>query len=296
MVEKNRGFQIFAHALMIFIVVCSLAPFVLLLSSSFTDDAALSVHGYSFIPPKFSMDAYDYLFTSSSAIFNAYGVSALVTVCGTLCNLTLTTLFAYPLSRKDLPGRNFFAFFLFFTMLFSGGLVPSYIMWTQTFHIRNTLFALLIPNLLMSAFNVIMMRTYFTANIPDAVIEAARIDGSGEFRILIGIVLPMAAPILATLCLLVGLAYWNDWQNGLYYLTDNKLFSIQVLLQNIQRSLDALKQSAQAGGSVNISTAELPSNSVRMAITVMGVLPIMIIYPFLQRFFVRGIAIGAVKG
>ena len=126
--------------------------------------------------------------------------------------------------------------------------------------------------------------------------EAARIDGASEFRILAGIVIPMAAPILATLCLLVGLAYWNDWQNGLYYLTDNKLFSIQVLLQNIQRSLDALKQSAQAGGSVNVSTADLPSNSVRMAITVMGVLPIMIVYPFLQRFFVKGIAIGAVKG
>lgn len=296
MVEKNRGFQIFAHTIMVIIAVCSLAPFVLLLSSSLTDDAALSVYGYSFIPPKFSMDAYNYLFTSSSAIINAYGVSVIVTVCGTLGNLILTTLFAYPLSRKDLPGRNFFAFFLFFTMLFNGGLVPSYIMWTQTFHIRNTIFALLIPNLLMSAFNVIMMRTYFSANIPDAVIEAARIDGANEFRILAGIVLPMATPILATLCLLIGLAYWNDWQNGLYYLTDNKLFSIQVLLQNIQRSLDALKQSAQAGGSVNINTAELPSNSVRMAITVMGVLPIMIIYPFLQRFFVKGIAIGAVKG
>ena len=287
MVEKKHGFQIFTHVIMIFIAFCSVAPFILLLSSSFTDDAALSVYGYSFFPPKFSTDAYDYLFTSSSAIFNAYGISAIVTVCGTICNLTLTTLYAYPLSRKDLPGRYFFAFFLFFTMLFSGGLVPSYIMWTQTFHIRNTLFALLIPNLLMSAFNVIMMRTYFTSNIPDAVIEAARIDGAGEFRILVGIVLPMATPILA---------YWNDWQNGLYYLTDNKLFSIQVLLQNIQRSLDALKQSAQAGGSVNVSTADLPSNSVRMAITVMGVLPIMIIYPFLQRFFVKGIAIGAVKG
>ena len=296
MVEKKHGFQIFAHVIMIFIAFCSVAPFILLLSSSFTDDAALSVYGYSFFPPKFSTDAYDYLFTSSSAIFNAYGISAIVTVCGTICNLTLTTLYAYPLSRKDLPGRYFFAFFLFFTMLFSGGLVPSYIMWTQTFHIRNTLFALLIPNLLMSAFNVIMMRTYFTSNIPDAVIEAARIDGAGEFRILVGIVLPMATPILATLCLLVGLAYWNDWQNGLYYLTDNKLFSIQVLLQNIQRSLDALKQSAQAGGSVNVSTADLPSNSVRMAITVMGVLPIMIIYPFLQRFFVKGLTVGAVKG
>ena len=296
MVEKNKGFQVFAHAVMIFISACSVAPFILLLSSSLTDDAALSVYGYSFFPPEFSTEAYSYLFTSSSAIVNAYGISAAVTICGTLCNLILTTLYAYPLSRKDLPGRNFFAFFLFFTMLFSGGLVPSYIMWTQTFHIRNSIFALLVPNLLMGAFNVIMMRTYFTANIPDAVIEAARIDGASEFRILAGIVIPMAAPILATLCLLVALAYWNDWQNGLYYLTDNNLFSIQVLLQNIQRSLDALKQSAQAGGRVNVSTADLPSNSVRMAITVMGVLPIMIVYPFLQRFFVKGIAIGAVKG
>ena len=121
------------------------------------------------------------------------------------------------------------AFYLFFTMLFSGGLVPSYIMWSRTFHINNTIFALVVPNLMLGAFNVIMMRTYFTTNIPDAVIEAARIDGAGEIRILYRIVLPMAMPILATIGLLVGLAYWNDWQNGLYYLTDDRLFSVQVL-------------------------------------------------------------------
>ena len=167
-------------------------------------------------------------------------------------------------------------------------------MWTQTFHIRNTLFALLIPNLLMGGFNVIMMRTYLNANIPDAVIEAARIDGASEFKILRSIVLPMATPILATLALLVGLAYWNDWQNGLYYINNTNLYSIQVLLMNLQRSLDALTKNAASSG--NISTANLPSTSVRMAITVMGVLPVMIIYPFLQKYFVKGISIGAVKG
>ena len=217
-----------------------------------------------------------------------------MTAIGTVCNLLFTTLYAYPLSRKELPGRNIFAFFLFFTMLFSGGLVPSYIMWTQTFHIKNTIAALLFPNLMMGAFYVIMMRTYFTTNIPEAVIEAARIDGASEFRILAGIVIPMAAPILATLCLLVGLAYWNDWMNGLYYLNDDRMFSIQVLLMNIQRDLDSLRQQAQAGG--NINTADLPSTSVRMALTVMGILPVMIIYPFMQKYFVKGIAIGAVKG
>lgn len=294
MVEKGKKFQIFANALMILISFCSVAPFILLFMSSITDEKSLITYGYSFIPHEISMEAYNYLLSDSTSIFRAYGISIVVTFIGTICNLVITTLYAYPLSRRDLAGRNIFAFFLFFTMLFSGGLVPSYIMWTRTFHIQNTIFAMLIPNLLMNAFNVIMMRTYFNQNIPDAVIEAARIDGANEFRILWSVVVPMAMPIFATLSLLVGLAYWNDWANGLYYINDEELYSVQVLLMNIQRNLDALKQNAANGG--NVSTANLPSTSVRMAITVMGILPIMIIYPFLQKYFVKGIAIGAVKG
>lgn len=294
MVEKGKGFQIFAHIVMIVIVICCLAPFVLLLLSSFTEEETLIVNGYSFFPKQFSTYAYEYLLSGSGAMLRAYGISAVVTVAGTFLNLLITTLYAYPLSRRELPGRRFFAFFLFFTMLFNGGLVPSYIMWTRTFHIQNTIFALLIPNLLLSAFNVIMMRTYFNANIPDAVIEAARIDGAGEFKILYGIVLPMAMPILATIGLLVGLGYWNDWTNGLYYINDDKLFSVQVLLTNIQRNMDALKKTAATGGS--IAAANIPSTSVRMALTVLGVFPVMVVYAFLQKYFVKGIAIGAVKG
>ena len=294
MIQKGKGFQVFAHILMIFLLICSLAPFVLLLMSSITEEQTLVTDGYSFYPKQLSVYAYSYLLSDSGAMLRAYGISFLVTIVGTLANLTLTTLYAYPLSRKELPGRNFFAFFLFFTMLFSGGLVPSYIMWTRTFHIQNTLFALLIPNLLLSAFNVIMMRTYLTSNIPEAVIESGRIEGAGEFRILVSLVLPMAKPILATVALLVGLSYWNDWVNGLYYINNDRLYSVQVLLTNIQRNMEALKQSMASGGS--ISSAQLPSASVRMAITVLGVLPIMVIYPFLQKYFVRGITIGAVKG
>ncbi len=294
MVEKGKGFQIFAHMVMVVIAVCCLAPFVLLLTSSFTEEESLIINGYSFFPRQFSTYAYEYLLSGSGAMLRAYGISIVVTVAGTFLNLLITTLYAYPLSRKELPGRSFFAFFLFFTMLFSGGLVPSYIMWTRTFHIQNTIFALLIPNLLLSAFNVIMMRTYFNANIPDAVIEAARIDGASEFRILYGVVLPMAMPILATIGLLVGLGYWNDWTNGLYYINDDKLYSVQVLLTNIQRNMDALKKTAAAGGS--IAAANIPSTSVRMALTVLGVFPIMVVYAFLQKYFVKGIAIGAVKG
>lgn len=294
MVEKKKGFQIFANILMIVIMICCIAPFVLLVMSSFTEEKSLLANGYSFFPKEWSTYAYEYLLSGSGALLRSYGISLFVTIVGTVCNLTLTVLYAYPLSRKDLPFRNIFAFFLFFTMLFSGGLVPSYIMWTRTFHIQNTIFALLIPSLLMGAFNVIMMRTYFTANIPDAIIEAARIDGANEFRILAVVVLPMALPILATIGLLVGLGYWNDWMNGLYYINDDKLYSVQVLLTNIQRQMDSIKQTMGTGGTV--SAAELPSTSIRMAITVMGILPIMIIYPFLQKYFVKGIAIGAVKG
>lgn len=294
MVEKGKAFRIFSNVLMILIGICSIAPFLLLIMSSVTDEQSLVSNGYSFFPKEYSLYAYKYLLADSTSMVRAYGISILVTAVGTVANLLLTTLYAYPLSRKDLPGRNIFAFYLFFTMLFSGGLVPSYIMWSRTFHINNTIFALIVPNLMLGAFNVIMMRTYFTTNIPDAVIEAARIDGAGEIRILYRIVLPMAMPITATIGLLVGLAYWNDWQNGLYYLTDDRLFSVQVLLMDIQRNIDSLRRSASQGASVSL--ANLPSTGVRMAITVMGILPIMIIYPFVQKYFVKGIAIGAVKG
>lgn len=294
MVEKGKAFRIFSNVLMILIGICSIAPFLLLIMSSVTDEQSLVSNGYSFFPKEYSLYAYKYLLADSTSMVRAYGISILVTAVGTVANLLLTTLYAYPLSRKDLPGRNIFAFYLFFTMLFSGGLVPSYIMWSRTFHINNTIFALIVPNLMLGAFNVIMMRTYFTTNIPDAVIEAARIDGAGEIRILYRIVLPMAMPIMATIGLLVGLAYWNDWQNGLYYLTDDRLFSVQVLLMDIQRNIDSLRRSASQGASVSL--ANLPSTGVRMAITVLGILPIMIIYPFVQKYFVKGIAIGAVKG
>ncbi len=295
MIQKDRGFQIFANALMIFLVICVLAPFFLMLMSSLTDEQTLIANGYSFFPEKFSLYAYRYLLVQSGSVGRGYFISVMITVIGTIANLFCTILYAYPLSRRNLPGRTFFAFYLFFTMLFSGGLVPAYLMWTQTFHIRNTWIALLVPGLLMSSFNVIMMRTYFTTNIPDEVIEAARIDGASEFKIVYKVVFPMAVPITATIALLVGLAYWNDWMNGLYYINDDKMYSIQVLLMKIQRNLDQLRQQAQ-NGSGNVNLAELPSTSVRMALTVLGILPVMIIYPFLQRYFVKGITIGAVKG
>ena len=178
-------------------------------------------------------------------------------------------------------------------MLFNGGLVPTYIMYTQVFHIKNTIWALIVPALLMNAFYVIMMRSFFTANIPDSLIEAARIDGAGELRILAQIVLPLSKPMMATLALMIGLGYWNDWLNGLYYLTDTRYFSIQNILNRMIADVQFLASASSVTSGIS---ANLPSVGIRMAIAVIGVLPILIIYPFFQKAFVKGIVIGGVKG
>lgn len=295
MVDRKRGFKICANAVMVLLSLFCILPFILLIVSSVTDEKALLHNGYSFFTTDISLAAYKYLLVDSTSILRGYLISFFVTVVGTCMSLLLTTLFAYPLSRKDLPGRRVFSFILFFTMLFNGGLVPSYIMWTQMFHIKNTIFALLVPNLLMGAFYVIMMRTYLTTNIPDAVIEAARIDGAGEFKILWKIVLPMSIPIMATLALLVGLNYWNDWLNGLYYISTDKLYSIQVLLN--QMLLDSLFTMSGMSTKLNVDlVGTMPTTGIKMAVAVLGALPILILYPFFQKYFVKGIVIGAVKG
>lgn len=292
MVERNKTFQIVTNIIMIILCFICVIPFLLLISSSITAEQVLVKEGYSFWPSVVDLSAYKYLLFGSESIIRGYAISIFVTVVGTLLSLTITTLFAYPLSRKDLPGRNIFAFIIFFTMLFSGGLVPSYMMWAQTFHIKNTIWAMIFPNLLMNAFYVIMMRTYFMSNIPEEVLEAARVDGAGELRILGRIVLPMSLPIIATLALLIGLGYWNDWLNGLYYINKDNLYSIQVLLNKMLQNVEMVKKAASAGA----ATMKMPSTAIRMAVAVIGALPVLIVYPFFQKFFVKGIVVGAVKG
>ncbi|BCJ98948.1 carbohydrate ABC transporter permease [Anaerocolumna chitinilytica] len=295
MVERKISFQIMANIILIILAILCLLPFILLIVSSFTDELTLTHYGYRFFPKKLSLDAYRYLLVDSTTIIKSYIISFGVTIVGTLANVFLTVLFAYPLSRKDLPGRQIFSFFIFFTMLFNGGLVPSYIMWTQVFHIKNTWWAYIIPGLMMSAFYVIMMRTYFTTNIPEAVIEAARMDGATERHILTSIVLPMSIPIVATVTLLVGLSYWNDWINGLYYINKDTMYSIQSLLNKMLMDVQFLLSNAQSGASINQDIV-LPSTGIKMAIAVMGAVPILMIYPFFQKYFIKGIIIGAVKG
>ena len=283
------------HAFMILLVMSCILPFLLMVMASFTEEATLTRNGYSFFPEVFSLETYRYIIKSAGTILRGYVMTIVITLIGTACNLILTVLFAYPLSRKDLPYRGFLSFFLFFTMLFNGGLVPTYMMYANTFHIKNTMFALIVPSLMMNAFYVIMMRSFFSSSIPDSLIEAAKLDGASERKILMRMVVPLSKPMIVTLVLMVGLGYWNDWMNGLYYVTDQKLYTIQMILNNMINNIEFLTRNASMLGSA-ASSMRIPQVGIRMGIAVIAVLPILIIYPFLQKYFVKGIVIGGVKG
>lgn len=277
-------------------MLCCLLPFILLIMASITDEATLTLYGYSFFPRKFNLRAYDYLFQSIERIARAYGITILVTVVGTTLNVTMTMFMAYLLSKQDLPGRNFLSFFIFFTMLFSGGMVPSYIIWSQYMHVGDSLMGLIFPNLALGAYNVILMRTYFTTNVPRDILEAAEMDSCSELGMLFRIAIPLSKPMISTVGLFSALAYWNDWINGLYYLTRRgDLYSIQNVLNSMMNNVQFLKESSMDISSSQITT-QIPTSGVRMAIAVISIIPIMIIYPFFQKAFIKGIVIGGVKG
>lgn len=295
--KKAKRFQFWINVVLILITLSIVLPFVLVFISSLTDENTLIRNGYSFFPEKFSFYAYSYIIRQGEKILRAYGITIFVTIVGTAANIAMSSLLAYPLSVKKLPYRRAITFFVFFTMLFNGGLVPTYLMYVNYLHIKNTIWALIVPGFLLSANNVLMIRSYFNTSIPDALFEAAKIDGAGHMKIFTSITLPLGKPILVTMGLFSALGYWNDWTNGLYYITDTSLFSLQNLLNRILQDVQFLSSStlSQAAGGAAAQTT-MPSVSIRMAISVVGILPIMILYPFFQKYFVKGITIGAVKG
>ena len=295
--RSERQFNAFGYVVITILAINALIPLILLVMSSITDNEALILYGYNFIPPKISFEAYKYIFETSDAVIRAYGVSILLTTIGVTCSLTITTMLGYAIARRGLPGRGFITFLVFFTMLFNGGLVPSYINYTTNFHVKDTFFALLIPGLLMGAMNVLLVKSYFVTGVPDEILEAAYIDGATEMQTFAKVALPLAKPIVATIGLFSGLAYWNDWNNGYVYLNKRvDLYSIQNLLNRMIQNIQYLTQNA--GNIVNAEQglASIPSISVRMAIAIVGLLPILIAYPFVQKQFVRGITLGGVKG
>lgn len=288
-------FQIIVFIILTIFALCALLPFLMLLASSFTDDATLAQSGYNFWPKNFSAYAYEYLFESNgSRVWTAYGITFFITIVGTAISILIGPMLGWVLSRKNYKRANLLSFMVFFTMLFNGGIVPSYIMYTQFFHLKNSIWALIIPTLVFNGFYIILYKNYFASNIHPQLVEAAKIDGAGELYIYFKVVLPLSLPILATIGLMVALGYWNDWTNGLYYINKTNLYSLQQLLKSIIDNISALSSMANTGDAA-AQVAKMPGTSIRMAIAVVGVVPIMVLYPFFQKAFVAGIALGGVK-
>ena len=281
---------------MILVAVTCILPFVLMISASITEEKELIKEGYKFWPKRVSFATYEYLWAKRETIGKAYLMSILVTLSGTIVNVIITSLFAYPLYRRDFKARNALAFIVFFTMLFSGGLTASYIIWTEIFHIKDTVWALIIPNHLMGAMNVLLVRNYYSTSIPEPIIEAARIDGASEMRIYRQILIPLSKPVLITIALFSGMAYWNDWTNGMYYIKNPNLYTITVYLNNVMNNIQLLSQRSSLTEGANLAELNLPTVGVRMAIAFTAIIPVLIVFPFIQGKLIEGVVVGGVKG
>lgn len=274
-----------------FAIVC-LVPFYLIIVASFTPETSLIKNGYPIFPTgEFSLESYGLCLKNPVQILWAYGTTMGVTLAGTCLAVIMSTMTGYVLSRKDFPWRNKFAFFFFFTTLFSGGLVPTYMLCIRYLHFKNNYLALILP-MMFSVWNMIIAKS-FMAGIPDSISESAKMDGANDFLIYVRLILPLSKPLIATLGLFSALAYWNDWYNSMLYITDEEKFMLQYYLQRMLGSAEAMRLVAEKSG-MPITT--VPLESMKMAMTVIATGPIVLLYPFVQRYFVKGMTIGAVKG
>lgn len=285
------AFNILGYVVLVVFAFLCVVPFYLIIVASFTDEQTLLANGYSFFIQKFSVEAYKLALKSSSGIARAYLNTIVLTAVGTSLTVFITTMTGYVISRRDFEWRNKFAFFFFFTTLFSGGLVPAYIINVRYLNFKNNWLALLLP-MLFSVWNMILAKN-FMRNIPDSITESAKVDGANDFLIYIRLILPLSLPLMATLLLFTGISYWNDWMHCLLYINERPMFTLQFYLQQLLGSIETLRQAAEFSV-VEIPT--LPEESLKMAMTVVVTGPILLLYPFLQRYFVKGLTIGAVKG
>lgn len=292
--KEDLPIRIGGHIVLILLTFLAIMPFWLLISASFSSPDYATREGYRFFPAQLSLEAYEYIFRQWAQIGRAYGVTILVTVVGTVLSLALVSMYAYALTKNRVRGIKLAFLLCFIPMLFNGGIVSQYLVYSNMLKIKNTIFALIVPNLLFNGFSVILVRNFFQTNIPAELLDAAELDGAGQFYIFRKLVLPMSTPILATVGLITAVGYWNDWTNGLYYITDTKLFSIQQLLNEMNNNIAFLANNAKDLGGIDLGA--LPSATIRLAIAVVAILPILVAYPFFQKFFAKGIAIGAVKG
>lgn len=291
MPASTKVFNVVGISLVTLFALMCLIPLLIIISGSFTSEQYICFHGYSLIPGQFSAEAYAALFKSPQKIINAYGVSIFITITGTAISLVLTTMTAYVISRKDFKYRNILSFFFYFTTLFNGGMVSTYIFYIQYLHLKDSLIALILPGV-FNVFYLLIMRS-FISTIPSALIEAARIDGAGELRTFVQIVVPLLGSGLATIGLFTALYYWNNWYYAMLYINSTEKYPLQYMLYDLLNRQQAMMQIA---GQAGIKMDDFPSGSMKMAMAVVTTGPIILLYPFVQKYFVKGVTIGSVKG
>jgi putative aldouronate transport system permease protein len=283
-------FNIISYIVVSLFALFTLLPFVMLFISSFTSEHYILNYGYTLIPREFSTAAYELVFRNPQKIMNAYGVTIFVTIVGTSASLFLSTMGAYVLYRKDVKYRNALAFFIFFTTLFNGGLAPYYIIVSNMLKLKDTILVLIIA-WMFNAMYILILRSFITGTVPDSLIESSKIDGAGDFRIFIQVVLPLCKAALASIGLFIALGYWNDWWTPMMFIEKEKLYPMQYVLYQILSSTNLAAQMVN-----NVPMADVPKESLKLALTVVSAGPIVFLYPFVQKYFVKGVTIGSVKG
>lgn len=290
---SSRIFQWIAYLLTLAAAIVCLLPFLFILSASFTSNESIIRDGFHFIPKEFSLEGYRTVFTFPEEVLRAYGVTVFTTVVGTTLGLFFMTMAGYVLARKDFKYRNSLSFYIYFTTLFGGGLVPWYILLTKYLGLLDSYAVLIFPGL-MTPFLIILMKNFIRSSMPDELFDSAKIDGAGDFKIYYKIVLPLSTPGIATIGLFLALAYWNDWFLSSLFINDPHKYQLQYYLYNVVNSMQFIAQMG-AGTGVSLS-ADMPTESTKMAMAIVVTGPILLLYPFVQRYFVKGLTIGAVKG
>ena len=291
---RKRNVILQAVLYLIFIILCAMIifPFWLLVSASLSDSGVLATKGYQVWPDPIDFSAYEYVFKNPQQILRAYGVTAVYSIATMVLGVLLMAMVAYTLSRPKLRGRKAINFYLYFTMLFGGGLVPTYIVIAKFLHLNNTIWVYILP-MLINPWYVFMIRTFFSG-IPEEIIESATIDGASEYRIFFRMIMPLSKPVLATVALFTFLTGWNDWNTALIYITDDRLYSLQYLLQAIMENINQIKQNQMAASMSGMK--DIPTETVRMAMAIVVAGPALFVFPFFQKYFVKGLTVGSVKG
>lgn len=294
MKHNNKFLTIFLNIFFIVLCLICVYPVLMVIGASITSESSLLKYGYQVIPKEISFDSYKYIFTTSSSIGRAYINTIVVTVTAVVIGVLSTAMYAYVISRKDFKHRNLFSFISFFTMLFNGGLVASYLINVKVFALSNSMWALILPGC-VGAWNIMVLKSFFASSIPYEIIESGKIDGASELTIFFKLVLPISLPGIATIALFITMAKWNDWMGPMLYVTEESLYTVSFLLQNMLTNIAALSNAAANVGATTV-VQEIPSEGARMALCMVAVGPMLIVYPFFQKYFIQGMTVGAVKG